>query len=540
MAIKAVNGLPAPRFWWALVFVVALAPYATSLSNGFVWDDEPIIVKNVQNRDPGALLEILTGMDATRAADKTPYYRPLTRLTYWVEYQVHGLNPIFSHLANMLLHAASAVLVLRLALALFGTQFPALAAALLFAVHPVNAEAVNFLATRNTLLSTLFVLAALVCFLGFLETGRRTQLGWCAAFFFLGVLSKETALCLVPLLPVTAAVLSGKPQRNALRDSLPGVLVCSALAGLYLVLRQHALSGAGASPDILTGLGDRLIEMLYLVPRSLLLLLWPRVLSPYYPLPQTLVPLIPWLALSWAGIIALVAWIATRGRCAATVLGLCWYAAFYLPASGIVPIPSAPLAERYLYLPAIGAWLIAAELLRRALERFPARKRAITGACTVLLILLAARSTLRTMDWRSNVTLFSRLVQTAPQLAFSHHNLGTSYLDEQQDPVRAQAELEQALRIDPSFPRSHTVLGFICMQRQDLAGANEHLSKALEQDPNDAEAHYNRAVIMEVQGKTRETLWHLERFLAIDNPEFAANRADAQAKVARLKAQPGG
>jgi hypothetical protein len=72
---------PSARIWLALVFLVATATYAASLANGFVWDDVPIIVKNAQNRDPGALVQILTGVDATRTTDLTPYYLSLIHIS---------------------------------------------------------------------------------------------------------------------------------------------------------------------------------------------------------------------------------------------------------------------------------------------------------------------------------------------------------------------------------------------------------------------------------------------------------------------------
>jgi len=522
-----------------VVVVLAVASYANTLQNGFVWDDEPIIAKNPLNRDPAAIVHIVQDLDTSRGVEKNPYYRPLARLTYWVEYQAHGLNPALCHLANVALHAANALLVYRLGLLLFAVEFPALVAALLFAVHPVNSEAVNFLATRNTLLSTLFVLAAFIVFARGLERGGRSAAIRTGCLFLAGIFCKESTLFLLPLLPVAALALSNEPPREAFRKSLPALAACAVAAGIYLCLRQQVLSEAGVTVSILPGLAGRLLDILYLIPRSLVPIVWPARLSPYYPLPEAIGPLIPLLAVAWAGILALILWVFTKGRSSASVVGLCRYVAFYLPVSGIIPIPSAPMAERYLYLPAIGAWLIAAEALRRCSLRCPMRKNLVVAAVILAAATLATRTVIRNLDWRSNYTLFSRLVETSPKSAFAHNNLGTAYLDDLKDLAKAQAEFEKTLALDPRFPRTHTQLGYIDMQRRDLVSADAHFSQAAALDPNDAEAHYNKAVVAEQLGRPEEAVRHLESFLAINNPEFAEARAEAENRLRALKTQLG-
>jgi protein O-mannosyl-transferase len=525
--------------WGALVLLLAMLSYANTLPNGFVWDDEPIIVKNPLNRDSTAIVQIVKGLDTSRVTEKTPYYRPLTRVTYWAEYQVHGLNPTLCHLANVVLHAINAFLVYRLGLLLFALEFPAAVAAILFAVHPVNSEAVNFLSTRNTLLSTLFVLAAFIAFIRGMEGGRGRAAIWTGIFFFGGILCKESALFLIPLLPISVALLSQKPPRESLYKSFPAVAICTVVAILYLYLRQQVLNNAGITVNILPDLAGRLLDILYLIPCSFLPIIWPAQLSPYYPLPEAVVPLIPLLTVAWMAIVALVIWVFTRGRCAVTIVGLCWYVVFYLPVSGIIPIPSAPMAERYLYLPAIGVWIITAEIVRRCNLRYPAHRALVITAVALSVVTFGIRTVIRNLDWRSNYTLFSRLVETSPQQAFAHHSLGTAYLDDIKDLSKAQDELEKTLALDSYYPRTHTVLGYIQMQRGELGRADFHLTQAIIQDPNDAEAQYNKAIILEQLGKPAEAVQHLEKFLAINNPEFAASRSEAESKLRALKVQSG-
>jgi protein O-mannosyl-transferase len=115
-----------------LVVFAAFALYANSLGNGFVWDDDIVIIANSTQRN--SALALFRGIDAGRDTDLTPYYRPLTLLTFLIEDRLHGLNPFLMHFLNVLLHAANAFLVYRLARSLLNDNYAALLAGMLFAV----------------------------------------------------------------------------------------------------------------------------------------------------------------------------------------------------------------------------------------------------------------------------------------------------------------------------------------------------------------------------------------------------------------------
>ena len=98
------------------VAMVAFLVYANSLGNGFVWDDDVVIVANAALK--GNALSLFSGIDVARATELNPYYRPLTLLTFLLEERLHGLTPFLVRLFNVLLHAANAFLVYRLRRAL--------------------------------------------------------------------------------------------------------------------------------------------------------------------------------------------------------------------------------------------------------------------------------------------------------------------------------------------------------------------------------------------------------------------------------------
>jgi len=146
------------------------------------------------------------------------------------------------------------------------------------------------------------------------------------------------------------------------------------------------------------------------------------------------------------------------------------FVSFYLPVSGIIPFPSAPLADRYLYLPAIGLWLVAADQVGRLLYVGEKERRYGMVAAGIVLLMLAASTAARNLDWKNDVMLFSRFVMQYPDNAFGHHNLGCAYLDEAGDLHAAEREFNKALAYDPYFPRLRTQLGYIQLKRGDYKG----------------------------------------------------------------------
>jgi hypothetical protein len=510
--------------------------YAASLGNGLVWDDAAVIAQNPALRgDPAALFGAI---DVTRAIEPTPYFRPLTLLSFALEERAHGLTPWAMHLGNVLLHAACAILVLALARSLIADRGAALGAALLCAVHPIHAEAVNFLSGgRNTLLACLFSLAAFLLHRRSARGGGAAGALLAALLFFAGLLSKEPALLVLPFIVSTevarARAAPGSSWAGVLRRTAPFALAAVA----YLVLRQRALAGAGVrldALDVLDGLGDRLAQLAFVIPRALLSMVWPPAIAVHYPLPGNLRAIALPLAGAWLAIAAAAAWLLTRGRSAATLFGLAWAVAFWLPTSGVVPIPSGALADRYLYASAIGLWLVVADQGSRLVpEGHPWRRRA-AFAVVAVLVLLAASAAVRTLDWRSDATLFAREVAAHPDDVFGHHNLGTWYLDQAGDLDAAEREFGKALAIDPGHWRLHTQLGYVRLQRGDLPGALRHYDAALEVDPADAEALLNRAMVLDVLGRQAEAARDYRRFLATPASELPRARPDAEARLRAL------
>jgi dolichyl-phosphate-mannose--protein O-mannosyl transferase len=157
---SSVPGVSSAAFLVLICFsLLAFLLYANSLKNEFVFDDIPLIVKNYQIRQLANIPELL-GLGRTGS-----YYRPLRIVSYAIDYHFFQLNPQGYHLSNILLHSITAWLVFLALYSLSNNYTIALAAALLFIVHPIQTDSVTYLAGRRDILSSLFYLLGFYLFI---------------------------------------------------------------------------------------------------------------------------------------------------------------------------------------------------------------------------------------------------------------------------------------------------------------------------------------------------------------------------------------
>ncbi|HEX5041643.1 MAG TPA: tetratricopeptide repeat protein [Candidatus Polarisedimenticolaceae bacterium] len=449
-----------------LAVLAALAAYAGTLSGGYVWDDEAIVLAA-----PRPLAEVLLSPD-----EVAPYYRPLTRLSFLVvDRTLFGLDPRASHALNVSLHAGCTLLLYLLALRLFRSVTPALLAALLLAVHPLHAEAVAFVTARNNLLALLFCLAAVLLFLG----GRIVLSGVAT---FLALCSKEQGAVALPM--IAASALSLREAPRSWRRLVPQALALAA----YLALRAVALHGAPRAEGLRADVGSALSG----IASYLRLVVWPADLTIFHPEP---VPSwrdgIPWLAL-----VGLMAWLLRRPS-PASRFGALWLVCALLPLSGVVPVPSATVAERYVYAVLPGLWILLAD----AGTRIP--KKVGWALAAIVLTACAVRTVARTRDWKDDVSLARSAVAVDPRSGPARYNLGVA-LKDAGDLPGAEAQWRQALRLRPDDAETLTQLATAAAVRGDLMGAEELLRSALKIRPDLAMAARNLAVICERTGRAEE------------------------------------
>ena len=294
-----------------ILILVALAalPYLASLRNGFVYDDFDQIVVNPYLRNFHHLREIFTSSVWSFMGDfrgSSNYYRPLMSLGYLFCYQLFGLHALGFHLANLLTNIGVVLLVFLVTLKMFRSFAVALAAACIFALHPIHSEAVDWIAAVTELELALFYL---LTFWFFLASARAA--GKCSAplqiamagSFVLALLSKEQALTLPFLAALYEHFFREDRAETTKVQKLRRYGALWLLATVYLVLRSRYLGGFAPSLDR-PGFGteDMVISALALIGRYCWKLIWPTELCAYYVFPTDVAALYPW---ALGGVVAL-------------------------------------------------------------------------------------------------------------------------------------------------------------------------------------------------------------------------------------------
>jgi Tfp pilus assembly protein PilF len=546
------------------VFVVAFALYANTLGHDFVWDDRDLIVDNARVRTlDGQAVRSMFLEDFWRTSQRGGgYYRPLVTLTYHVQYRVFDGNPAGFHFANVLWNALACALLFVFVFLLFRNVAFGVAAALLFAVHPVHTENVAWIAGRTDLLAAMWSFASLTCYV---LARRRRSVPWLAAAliaFALALLAKESA-AFIPLVVVLLELepLRGELGRSGKRHLGPslyfGVLV------VYLLLRYNAIgTGVSTYDPYAPGALGKVALPLSIFAGYVAKLIFPLQLSGEYdaPVPDSF---FTWHVIAGAVVLLAILFAVWRYRRQPdVVLGAGMFLLGLGPVSNVIPLGEVS-AERFLYLPSAGFAIVLGGIAARAAAARYVRLRALAkhgfgahGAMkpslagnvllviTLVAIAFAVRTFARNMDWKSEEVLFAKTAEASPSSARARLNLGN--VNRRDGRIAAAIDAyQQALEIDPDYPDAlsnlagifvqqgrhdeamrlieHALktapddvtllsnLGMLYFQKRRFAEAAERLERAVELDPMQLNAHYNLGLIRLQERNRDEAAGHFER-----------------------------
>jgi tetratricopeptide (TPR) repeat protein len=393
----------APYLPW-LVALIALLPHGKGVFGGWVYDDFRFVVENPGVHTLARPAEFFTSADRMSEPPDHDIWRPLRTLLFAAEWRLFGGSPAGFHAVSLLLFLLLVRGVVALARRLPGVAPEgALAAGLLFGLHPVTVESVAWISSQGDLLAAGFIVASL------LLSRRRPWLALVAAA--LALLSKELALPLCAVLFLAA--LWWREGERPKRCVALGALL---LAVATVVVRQHVLArGFGLAAD---GLGQvdapissRLFQSAQNVVTTLRLVFWPHPLSiayddGYLP-PAGALDLL--FGSAAVGVLAALL-LRTRAERARTRFALAFALLFFLPTSGLLIALKAPLAERFLLLPLAGVVTAVAAVVP---WRIATRLGAVVAA--VALAVVTSRRTGDFVDdaslWRSELAVHPRSIQ---------------------------------------------------------------------------------------------------------------------------------
>lgn len=538
-----------------LVLLVVLA-YSNSLHGPFTYDDYSDVLENTSIRHLWPLWGIL------HEAGKGYMTRPVANLTFALDYALGGPKPFWFHVTNLLIHLGAALALLglvrrTLVLPVFRGRFTetvstlALVIAGLWAVHPLDTEAVAYITQRYESLASMFMLLTLYCLVRSQGSSRRWMWEGLTALACLGALgSKEVAVALPLLALLYDRTFLAGGFRKAWRTRRPLYLALGIDWALFAFIQLHPTPRPFAGFSLATPWWRYALNQPAVILHYLRLAIWPHplVFDYFWRVVTIWKPLIPGL-LVVGGLLAFTGWALIK-RPLLAFLPACFFAILG-PTSSFMPILDLAVEHR-MYLPlvtVIAALILVLHALWSRLQAAPpmcqkwARVSMILGlggAVTILgtLTFLRNEDFLDPMDlWRSvtlavpdnprghnnyafNLSLagylpqaiqeYEKAVTLAPRMALFHSNYGLT-LAKAGNYQKALDQLRLAVVLDPNTPKYVANLGFVLLLKGSVDNAVICFETALRMNPRYDLAYAGLASILESKHQSTKALADIQK-----------------------------
>ncbi len=453
---------------------------------------------------------------------ETENWQPLTWLSHMLDCQVYGLNAGGHHLTSLLFHVANTLLLFLWLNGLTRAAWRSAFVAAFFAWHPLHVESVAWACERKDVLSTFFWLLALLAYTRYARrtedgelrpedggqssslhlirpirpiSGARIYFALSLAAFALGLMSKPmvvTLPCVLLLLdfwPLNRFGLLDRAEtvpatslaRRSVRlivEKVPFLLLTVAMcvATLFAQKAGGALSSLGGMP-----LSVRVANSLANYATYLANTFWPFGLAYFYPYSVQLVGLVLGAALL---LLAGTGWFGWRFRQEPWLLtGWLWFLGTMVPTVGLVHVGIQSRADRYMYIPSIGLFILVVWGLDAFFDRWPGRKEILPVLGGVALAGCLVATSLQLGYWQNSLTLSRHAIEVTRDNFVAYDSLGRA-LYELGLKDQALACYVEAVRMEPEFPQSQFNLGAALRERGRLPEAAEHFAAAVKLVPN--------------------------------------------------------
>jgi protein O-mannosyl-transferase len=525
------------RYSAIIIFIVAFAVYANILHNQFTnWDDVALIVNNQQIRS-------LDFENIKKIFDYSPRgtYQPVRVFSYAIDYHFWKLNPVGYHIHNMLLHALAAVILylglLQIIPMIRGmeqaedliVQFSALLTALIFAVHPVNVEAVTWLSGRKYVLLSFFSFISLSLFAANFKKNKLNLWMITGAVFFavLAALSSPFGVAL-PFFFLACCFSwdkSNNPVKVMVRHKNKWLPFCVFFIPVFIQLWSVLVKGrfgSTASVSIFDNHFYLLWTMLRVCFDYVRNIFFPFWLNIRYPDFVSTSFMEYKIITAMTAIAAIAVMIFRNFKKGDKKLFFCisWFVLFWLPASNIIPI-STKMADRYIYIALPGLVLLVSLYIFQFLEVVK-KKGKLPGVIVSIIIVSVFAcyflpfTVIRNRVWKDSGTLWSASLKTYPDNAIAHNNLGVHLLYIMDKPEEAEVHFREAIRLKPESTEPYENLFDAFLSQSKYIEAANCGKKLILMRSGDAEWYYKTGSAFAAAGKYDASLEYYDKAIELE------------------------
>ncbi|MGA2237340.1 MAG: tetratricopeptide repeat protein [Terriglobales bacterium] len=470
-----------------LLILLTLGAYNPAAYNDFVSFDDPAYVTSNPHVRAGLTWDTVKW--AFRSTEQANWH-PLTWLSHALDCQFFHLNPAGHHYTNVLLHAATAVLLFLFLQAATGFAWRSAMVAALFAIHPVNVESVAWAAERKNVLCMFFFVLMLLAYRWYAQRPGWKRYSLVALLFAMGLMSKPMLVTVPFLLLLLDYWPMGRTKEHSLgrlvAEKLP-LLAMSAASSVVTIIAQEA-DGAIHSSDFT--LSNRLQNAILSYARYVGKAIWPSDLAAFYPHRQHLPA---WqVALAALLLVSITSAVLLFGRKQQYLaVGWFWFLGAMVPVIGLVQAGEQGMADRYAYLPFVGLFLAIiwafSEWARE--HRISAMYIAVTAFCVLGALMAVTHKQIG--YWKNTRSLWAHTLSITDDNYVAEASMGAELVAEGEI-QEAIKHLEAGIAINPRDPFSWLDLG-VCEKRLgnvDQAVEDYEAALRLASDPSLRRAAY--------------------------------------------------
>ncbi len=538
------------EIWLPIIILIVAGSfiYSFNLNNELFWDDNDWILNNdfVHELSWSNIKFWLTHNTLAGVGLQSNYYRPFLFFTFALNYVISGTNPFGYHLLSNLIHIANGILVFSILYLVFRRKLLAFLTSLIFLVHPLQTEAITYIAGRGDVLVTMFMLASLLLFY-LAESKNKDWLDWrkilSLVFLVLALLSRETGI-IFPVLILAFYIAALSPDRfiKSVKAGLIKTWPYFGIVFIYGILRLTVLNFQNtlnfyAEPNIYS-------ENLYVRFFTFLPILWGYIKLLFVPTGlhmersiNVYTSLFQWpVWLVATGVFCSLYFVYRLYRKKNPgmdyniwLLGLSWFFIALGPVSGITPI-NALMYEHWLYLPMIGFWLIVSFYLVRLFDYLKKDRKYLFVICVLLfgayVSFFCYQSVKRNILWGDEEKFYMDILKYEPASSRINNNLGNLYFNNG-DIKNAEIYYRKATEVGDVFAEPYYNLGTILQSKGDIYGAIQLYEKAIEINPGFYYPYQNLSVIYAQQGDLTKAIENIEtlKLLLPNNPRVYYNSA---------------
>lgn len=472
------------------IIVLTCLLYFNSLNNDLTSLDDDRFITN--NED----VKSLTGDNIELFFTKQylGHYFPVTILTYALNYSISGLNPFSYHLFNLIFHLFNIILVFFFIFKLTGKSNGALIVSLLFAIHPMSVESVAWISARSSVLFTFFYLFSVICYIIYVQKGRKNiWLLMSLCLFLFSLLCKSAAITLPLLLLLIDYYLSGKSVR--IIEKVP-YFILSAVFGVAAILSAKAFGSYEYSEKMYSA-WDNIFIIFYQTDYYIIKLLFPFHLSAIHANPLKTGGYLPFQFYLSVVFILLIIFgiIKTKSFRKELIFGLLFFLITIFVVLRIFSVGTTIVSERYTYLPYIGLFFIIGRFYDNLFENRMIMRKLSGKILMVLLfgfvIFFSVKTTLRNKVWQDSITLFTDVVSKYPKRDFGYYARGIAR-SESNDVISAIDDYNKTIRLNPAHDMAYNNRGCMRHLLKDYKHAILDFDSAIVLNNEQDKAYFNR------------------------------------------------